>query len=95
MYKTIFTYLPSPQTADTLSELSAFLAETHRAHGLLRPFPLARDGAGRRDEICPRAHGDAGAAVTLSLTRSDGIRTGPIIAKGTSNIADHPVTGPG
>ena len=32
MYKTIFTYFPSPQTADNLSELSAFLAETHRAH---------------------------------------------------------------
>ena len=32
MYKTIFTYLPSPQTADNLSEVSAFLAETHRAH---------------------------------------------------------------
>ena len=32
MYKPIFTYLPSPQTADNLSELSAFLAETHRAH---------------------------------------------------------------
>jgi nucleotide-binding universal stress UspA family protein len=32
MYKTIFTYLPSPQTVDYLSELSAFLADTHRAH---------------------------------------------------------------
>lgn len=32
MYKTIFTYLSSPQTADTLSELSAHLADTHGAH---------------------------------------------------------------
>ena len=32
MYKTIFTYLPSPQTADYLSELSGFLADTHGAH---------------------------------------------------------------
>ena len=33
MYRTIFTYLSSPQTADNLSEVSAFLADTHhRAH---------------------------------------------------------------
>lgn len=32
MYRTIFTYLPSPQTADNLSELSVLLADTHRAH---------------------------------------------------------------
>jgi nucleotide-binding universal stress UspA family protein len=32
MYKTIFTYLASPQMADYLSEFSAFLADTHRAY---------------------------------------------------------------
>lgn len=32
MYKSILTYLSSPQTADNLSEVSAFLADTHRAH---------------------------------------------------------------
>lgn len=32
MYKTIFTYLASPQMADYLSEFSAFLADTQRAH---------------------------------------------------------------
>jgi nucleotide-binding universal stress UspA family protein len=32
MYSTIFTYLVSPQTAGNLSELSAYLADKHRAH---------------------------------------------------------------
>jgi nucleotide-binding universal stress UspA family protein len=32
MYRTIFVYLSSPETADAVSEVGAVLAETHRAH---------------------------------------------------------------
>ena len=42
MYKTILTYLPSPQTADHLSELSACLADTHHAHLIGAHQPLWR-----------------------------------------------------
>ncbi len=32
MYRTIFTYLTSPQTAENLAEVGAYLADTQRAH---------------------------------------------------------------